>query len=164
MHLYVISAITTAVKTHFATVQAMWLQPDVFSIIVLHPGHGFATTAGAPFRAGLAAVHPSQQKPISCGSSAAHTWAQDRRSVSATHDGSASTSGPAAGGLLEFHSSMLSTSAADAARSQSHSYYVLTQTELNTVMKHPPVPLPLGLAPSPIARQQPLLTSHNAGA
>ena len=64
-----------------ATVQAIWLQPDVFSIIVPHPGHGFATTAGEPFRVALAAAHSSQQKPVSCGSSAVQTWAQFRHAA-----------------------------------------------------------------------------------
>ena len=65
-------------ETHWITVQAMWLQPDVFSIIVPHPGHGFATTAGESFRTAFVAAHSSQLKPDSCGSSAAHTWRRCR--------------------------------------------------------------------------------------
>jgi hypothetical protein len=49
----------------------MWLQPDVFSIVVLHPGHGFTCK---PSMAPFAAVHSSQQKPVSSGSSVAQTW------------------------------------------------------------------------------------------
>ena len=59
--------------------QAMWLQPDVFSIIVPHPGHVFAMTAGEPFARAFVAVQSSQQKPASCGNSAAQTCRQHQR-------------------------------------------------------------------------------------